>query len=231
VQALPSVVQVALLDGTGRSAHLPSPPQLPVQHSAPEAHPAPTVTHAAVVHLFPTQLRLQHSELSVQASSAAAQNVDEVHFPIESHVVEQHWVPAVQLSPPPRHTGLGGASHAPFVHFPEQQSLAAEHWAAAARHWFAGSTHRWLAQEFVQQSALEPQTSPTALHCVASTQVPVHAVEQHSEGKEQVAARSLQVSDPPSCAEELPEWLPHAARRMSAATTGTRGMATSMGIE
>ncbi len=82
----------------------------------------------------------------------------------------------------------------PPAHWPEQQSLALEHAVAPARHCPAGSTQTFVAQEFVQQSALDPQTRPTALHCEASTQVPLHAPEQHSDGSAQLADSALQVA-------------------------------------
>ena len=86
---------------------------------------------------------------------------------------------------------------APLVHWPEQQALALEHAAAPARHCPVGSTHTFAAHEFVQQSALDPQTRPTALHCVASTHVPLQAPEQHSEGSAQLADSALQVATGP----------------------------------
>ncbi len=222
---LPSVVHAALLVGTGSAAHLPSPPQLPVQHCEADVQAAPTVTHApALAHVPPTQLWLQHSELLVQAAPAAAQKADEVHFPMELQVVEQQSAPDAQFSPPPLQTGVGGASHAPFVHFPEQHSLGEEHALAAWRHWFAGCTHTLFAQAFEQQSALEPQTPPTALHCVTSTHVPVHAVEQQSEGSVQAAAGALHDG---GLSEDPPDLLPHAVARTTATTSRTRCMDTS----
>lgn len=228
-QALPRVVQATLFVGTGRSAHLPSAPQLPVQHCAEALQLWPIEAHAPPLEQVPpTQLRLQHSELFAQLSLAALQNVDEVHLCVRvvSHVVEQHSLPDAQFSPPFLQTGVGGASHAPLVHFPEQQSLGAEHCAAAARHWFTGSTQMWFAQEFVQQSALDPQTSPTALHCVALTQVPVHAVEQQSEGSAQLASSALH--DPPSLDPPDFDPLPQAVTSARAvARKKMRRMATS----
>ncbi len=82
---------------------------------------------------------------------------------------------------------------APFEHWPEQHWLAAEQAVPPDRHWLVGCTQTFDAHWFEQQSALDPQTWPVALHCVASTHVPLQAAEQHSEGSVHVAESGLHV--------------------------------------
>ena len=66
-----------------------------------------------------------------------------------------------------------------------------------------GSTQSPLAQANVQQSWLEPQLWPTALHCVAGTHCPLQAPEQHSRGCVQLAPSALQVAGIPQVELEL----------------------------
>jgi hypothetical protein len=109
-----------------------------------------------------------------------------------SQAVEQQSAFAVQFSPPALQATDAAAAHAPPSQTPEQHSVAAEQRLPPARHRSAGSTQRLAAHAFVQQSALEPHTAPVALHRAGSTQVPVHAPEQHSEGSVHDAVSSLQ---------------------------------------
>ncbi len=193
-QVFPSVVQVALLAGTGSAAHWPL-AQSPEQHCDAPLQLSPMERHAplAQVPVPPSQVRLQHSAPPVQGAFAALQNCDELHLPVAvSQAVEQQSAFFEQLSPPGVQAGGTGVVQEPPSHLPEQQALAAEHWVSPDRHWSAGSTHRFDAHEFVQQSELSPQTWPTALHCDGSTQVPLQASEQHSEGRVQVASSALQ---------------------------------------
>ncbi len=101
-------------------------------------------------------------------------------MPSALQVVEQHSLPAVQFSPPPLQEGATGAAHVPLSQRPEQHSLRAEQRSPPGRHWPLGSTHTFEAQEPLQQSAVEPHSSPIALHCDGCTQVPLQASEQHS---------------------------------------------------
>lgn len=150
---------------------------------------------APLAHDPPVQVRLQHSSFAPQVTPAALQNWVELHlWVVVLHAVEQQSAFFEQLSPPSWQAFWTGVVQVPPVHWPEQQSLALEHAVAPARHCPAGSTQTFVAQEFVQQSALDPQTSPTALHCEASTQVPLHAPEQQSDGSAQLAESALQVA-------------------------------------
>ena len=150
---------------------------------------------APLAHDPPVQVRLQHWSFAVQVAPAALQNWVELHLPVVVlHAVEQQSAFLAQLSPPSWQAFWTGVVQVPPAHWPEQQSLALEHAVAPARHCPTGSTQTFDAQEFVQQSALDPQTRPTALHCDASTHVPLHAPEQHSDGSAQLADSALQVA-------------------------------------
>lgn len=190
-QAFPSVVQIALLVGTGSAAHWPF-VQSPEQHCDAPLQLSVMERHAPLAHVPPEQVRLQHSAPLSQDSLVGLQNWDELHLPVAaSQVVEQQSAFFEQLSPPGVQAGGTGVVQEPPAQSPEQQALAVEHWVPPARHWSAGSTHRFDAHEFVQQSELSPQTWATALHCDGSTQVPLQASEQHSEGRVQVASSAL----------------------------------------
>lgn len=200
VQAFPSVVQVAVLPDTVIAAHWPL-VHVPEQHCDAALQLWPTEVQAPLAHVPPVQLRLQHSSFAAQVAPATLQNWVELHLPVAVlQAVEQQSAFLEQLSPPAWQAFWTGVVHVPPLHWPEQQSLALEHAVAPARHCPVGSTHTFAAQEFVQQSALDPQTRPTALHCVASTHVPLHAPEQHSEGSVQPAGGARQE------AAGLPEW-------------------------
>jgi len=229
-QAFPSVVQAALPEaGTGIVAHWPFVPQTPEQHCAAPLQLSPMEEHAPLAHVPPEQVRLQQSALAPQLSAAALQNCDALHLWVTvSHAVEQQSAFCAQVSPPATQAFGTGAAQTPPLHPPEQHSLEAEHAACAARHCPAGSTQTLFAHAFVQQSALDPQTAPTALHWAGSTQVPVHACEQQSDGVAQVASSALHVS---LGFELVPrELLPQAAVRARAAMRRrTRRMDTSVG--
>ncbi len=141
-----------------------------------------------------------------------------MHLPAPQ-VVEQHSEPDAQFSPPPLQAGATGTAHFPFVHWPEQHSLAAEHWSGAGRHWPAGSTQVFAAHEFEQQSELEPHSPPIALHCDGSTHAPVHASEQQSDGRVQASESALQEEPPSEGSDPPPDFFllqptaPSAARR------------------
>ena len=193
LQAFPSVVQVEVLPDTVIAAQWPF-VHVPEQHWDAEVQLWPTDVHAPLAHVpfevlvAPVQVRLQQSAFAVQVAPAAAQTVDELQVPL-LHAVEQQSAFAEHLSPPALHAGV---TQVPFVHWPEQQSVAVEQAVPPARHWFAGSTQTFDAHEFEQQSPLDAQTWPVALHC--GTHVPpLHTPEQQSEGSVQVAWSALQV--------------------------------------
>src|SRR6266542_892167 len=144
---------------TGSAAHLPSLPQLPVQHCAGAEQLSPTETQEPLAQVPPTHLRLQHSAPSEHISVGALQKVDEVHLPIvagatgAAQVVEQQLPSDAQSSPP----ALQVSVHLPPVQLPEQQSLMVEHASVAATQAPTGSTHVPFAHAFVQQSEFEVQ--------------------------------------------------------------------------
>lgn len=149
----------------------------------------PTDVHAPLAHfpfdvlVAPVQVRLQQSAFAEQSAPPAAQNWVELHlWVVVLQAVEQQSAFVWQLSPPDTHAFGTGVVHVPLVHWPEQQALALEQAVPPARHWLVGSTQTFDAHEFVQQSELDPQTWPVALHCEASTHVPLQAPEQQSEG-------------------------------------------------
>lgn len=90
----------------------------------------PRGLQAVVEQKPPTQEKEQHSLEEVQALAVAVppgvQKVLVVHLP-EAQTVEQHWEPAVQLSPPSRQAAATVAPHLPLEQIPEQQSEAAMH--------------------------------------------------------------------------------------------------------
>ncbi len=182
--AFPRVTQDTLFAASAGAAHRPF-AHVPEQHCAAPEQLCPSVAHAAAPHLPPEHDRSQHSAFAVQLSPAGLQNCEELHLCVApSQAVEQHSEPLAQFSPPPLHAAWTGAAQFPPLHWPEQQSEAAEH-APDDRHWPAGSTQRLAAHALVQQSALDPQAAPTALHAAGSTQVPLHAPEQQSDGSTQ----------------------------------------------
>jgi hypothetical protein len=167
--------------------------------------------------------------------------VEEVHLAtvavpesVAAQTVEQQSPPEEQFSPPPLQAGATGVAHDPLVHEPEQHWLADEQALEPERHWPAGWTQMFEAQELPsQQSALDPQSSPTALHCDAATgskHVPLQATEQHSDGSTQAAPRSLHEAaltegSPPPPEPLLPQEATSARRqRANAARTGRLGM-------
>jgi len=197
VQAFPSVVQVPAAVGTW--AQLP-PVQMPEQHCVPLVQLAPTVEHAAVAQAPETHASEQHSAAEVQPCPASLQNAAEVHLPDASQTVEQHCEPAVQLSPPTPQAAAGGAVHCSVpLHCPEQHcpGLAAVQVAPTPRHWPGGSTQSPFTHEFVQQFASEAHAWPTALQAAGSTQLPLQAWLQHSDGLEHAVPIAPQVGAGP----------------------------------
>lgn len=194
-QALPSVVQVPI--GLVTVAQKP-PVHVPEQHCDGDRQAVPTVAQDVPAHVPEVHSREQHSLGEVQPWPELLQNVEEVHFP-EAHTVEQQSASAAQVSPPTPQVGAGGAVHLRSLpHCPEQHApgLPAVQVAPWARHCPTGSTQIPFTQEFVQQFASEPQASLTTLHVVGTTQLPVQAWLQHSEGVEQAVPFALHVSEP-----------------------------------
>jgi hypothetical protein len=233
LQAFPSVVQVAVLPDTVIAAHWPF-VHVPEQHWDAVVQLWPTDAQAPLAHVpfevlvAPVQVRLQQSASRLHAAPAAAQNWVELHLPL-LQAVEQQSAFVVQLSPPDWQAFWTGVVQVPLLHWPEQQALAVEQLVPPARHWLVGSTQTFDAHEFVQQSELDAQTWPVALHCVASTHLPLQAPEQQSEGSVHVAWRALQLGPPPVVTVMLtPAVVPPA--EFVAVTTYVATAATVVGI-
>jgi hypothetical protein len=75
----------------------------PLQQGVPPAaQDCPSETHCAPPHAPPVQFRVQHSPGLVQLPEVLHSGC--VHWCVASHVPEQHWLPVVQVRPPPRQT-------------------------------------------------------------------------------------------------------------------------------
>jgi hypothetical protein len=188
-QAFPSVVQVETPpEGTAAQTF---PLQIPEQHCAavPAVQGAPRTLHApAPPHVPELHWPVQHSVGDAHASPSPLQNSAVVHFPESPQYSEQHSSPLVQVSPPSLHApAIGGTQWPVPSQSPEQHIESAEQ-APVFRH--EGSTQYPLSPHlFVQQFESEPQACPTSLQPPGpgTTQVPLQALLQHSDGVAQGA--------------------------------------------
>lgn len=193
LQALPRVVQLETV--AGKTWQVPD-AHRPEQHWLADEQVAPVVAQApdAVVwaaHFPETQLRLQHWVFELQTAPWLPQKPADVHVPY-AQLVEQHCESTAQVSPPGLQAAVVAVPHFPEVQRPEQHCEGDEQVEASARQADA-SMQVPDAHACEQQFESAPQAWPTALHAVGSTQVPVHALLQHSEAWAQVVPSGAQL--------------------------------------